>query len=95
MEKKEKIIIITGFIITAVAGVLYYTHANAVLAFCVTAGALALLALIVGDATEQLGSSFGPGTTGILQAAFGNLPELFVCIFALFEFVISTNISSA
>ena len=83
MEKKEKIIIITGFIITAVAGVLYYTHANAVLAFCVTAGALALLALIVGDATEQLGSSFGPGTTGILQAAFGNLPELFVCIFAL------------
>ena len=39
--------------------------------------------MIVGDATEQLGSRMGPGATGILQSALGNLPELFVCIFAL------------
>lgn len=25
----------------------------------------------------------GPGATGVLQSAFGNLPELFVCVFAL------------
>jgi Ca2+:H+ antiporter len=37
-----------------------------VLGFAVTAGALALLAMIVGDATEQLGSRMGPGATGIL-----------------------------
>src|SRR5213076_1432748 len=43
----------------------------------------ALLAVIVGDATEQLGSRMGPGATGVLQSALGNLPELFVCIFAL------------
>jgi Ca2+:H+ antiporter len=54
-----------------------------VVAFAVTAGALATLAMIVGDATEQLGSRLGPGATGVLQSALGNLPELFVCIFAL------------
>lgn len=83
MEKKEKVVVVLCVIFTIAAGVLHYTHANAVLAFFVTAGALALLAMLVGDATEQLGSRLGPGATGILQSSLGNLPELFVCIFAL------------
>jgi Ca2+:H+ antiporter len=83
MEKKEKIIVGLCVIATTAAGALHYAHANAVLAFVVTAAALALLAVIVGDATEQLGSRLGPGATGILQSGLGNLPELFVCIFAL------------
>jgi Ca2+:H+ antiporter len=83
MNKKEKMLLLAAALVTAISGVLYYTHANAILAFVVTAGALALLAMMVGDATEQLGSRMGPGATGILQSALGNLPELFVCIFAL------------
>ncbi len=83
MDKKEKIIIVLCVIATIAAGVLHYVHANAVLGFAITAAALALLAMIVGDATEQLGSRLGPGATGILQSGLGNLPELFVCIFAL------------
>ncbi|CAN5358634.1 hypothetical protein BH10ACI1_BH10ACI1_01720 [soil metagenome] len=83
MEKKEKFIIVLCAIVTVVAGILHYAEANAVLAFGVTAAALALLAMIVGDATEQLGSRLGPGATGILQSGLGNLPELFVAIFAL------------
>ena len=83
MEKKEKIIIGACVVVTIIAGILHFAEANAVLAFAVTAVALALLALIVGDATEQLGSRFGPSMTGILQSGLGNLPELFVCIFAL------------
>ena len=83
MEKKEKIVIALCVIFTVASGSLHYAGANAVLAFVVTAAALALLAVIVGDATEQLGSRLGPGATGILQSALGNLPELFVCIFAL------------
>jgi Ca2+:H+ antiporter len=83
MNKKEKIVIISSVIVTAVAAIFYYTHLNAVLGFIITAAALALLAMIVGDATEQLGSRMGPGATGILQSALGNLPELFVAIFAL------------
>src|SRR6266567_8121649 len=83
MEKKEKIIIALCIAATITADVLHYAGANAVLGFVVTAAALALLAMIVGDATEQLGSRLGPGATGILQSGLGNLPELFVSIFAL------------
>jgi Ca2+:H+ antiporter len=83
MKKREKLVIGIAIVVSAIAGVLHYSHANAVIAFIVTAAALALLAMIVGDATEQLGSRMGPGATGILQSALGNLPELFVCIFAL------------
>ena len=83
MERKEKIIIVLCAIVAVVAGLLHYAGANAVLTFVVTGIALALLAMIVGDATEQLGSRLGPGATGILQSGLGNLPELFVAIFAL------------
>src|SRR5215217_4965003 len=83
MDRKEKLIILSALIVTAIAGVLHFTHANALIAFIITAAALALLAVIVGYATEQLGKRMGPGATGILQSALGNLPELFVCIFAL------------
>jgi len=83
MKKKEKITIAVCIIVTAIAGILNYVHSNVVLAFVVSAGALALLAKVVGNATEQLGSRFGPAATGILQSALGNLPELFVAIFAL------------
>jgi Ca2+:H+ antiporter len=83
MEKKEKLLVIAAGIVTVLAGAMFFMHANALLAFVITAAALALLAMIVGDATEQLGKRMGPGATGILQSALGNLPELFVCIFAL------------
>lgn len=83
MEKKEKVIIVLCLVVSIAAGILHYAEANAVLAFAITALALALLAVLVGDATEQLGSRLGPGATGILQSGLGNLPELFVSIFAL------------
>jgi len=83
MEKKEKIVIGLCIVVAIVAGVLHFAEAGPVLVFVVTAAALALLAMIVGDATEQLGSRLGPGATGILQSGLGNLPELFVAIFAL------------
>ena len=83
MEKKEKFIILGALVAAALAGVLHYTHANAIVGFFITAAALTMLAMVVGDATEQLGKRMGPGATGILQSALGNLPELFVCIFAL------------
>jgi Ca2+:H+ antiporter len=83
MEKKEKVIAALAVLFTVAAGILHFAEANAVLSFGITAAALAMLAVMVGDATEQLGSRLGPGATGILQSGLGNLPELFVCIFAL------------
>ena len=64
-------------------GILISINANAVLTFLVSAVALATLASVVGHATEQLGNYLGPGATGVLQSAIGNLPELFVSFFAL------------
>lgn len=75
------------FTITAAAavaaGVLHFAHSNAVLAFIVAALALATLASMVGRSVEALGDRLGPNATGILQTALGNLPELFVILFAL------------
>lgn len=68
---------------TALAGILTAVGAGAVLTFVVAGVALAMLAALVGDATEQLGTRLGPGATGVLQSALGNLPELFIGIFAL------------
>jgi Ca2+:H+ antiporter len=51
--------------------------------FIGSAIALAALASLVGDGTDQLGSRLGPGATGALQSALGNLPELFISLFAL------------
>ena len=83
MKRNEKIIIVLCVISVIASAILHFSEANAVLSFAVAATALALLAMIVGDATEQLGSRLGPGATGVLQSGLGNLPELFVAIFAL------------
>ena len=62
---------------------LHYSDADAVLAFFASALALAGLAWVVAVATEQVGLRYGPAVTGFLQATLGNLPELFIVIFAL------------
>ncbi|HEU4673602.1 MAG TPA: calcium/proton exchanger [Candidatus Limnocylindrales bacterium] len=54
-----------------------------ILVFVLSAVALAGLAGLVGEGTDQVGARFGPGATGVLQSALGNLPELFISIFAL------------
>jgi Ca2+:H+ antiporter len=83
MQKKDYKLFGLAILITGVAGILHYTHFKPVISFFVIAAALAMVAKIVGEGTEQLGSRMGPSATGILQSALGNLPELFVCIFAL------------
>jgi Ca2+:H+ antiporter len=39
----------------------------------------------VGSATDQLGSRAGSSVAGVIQSALGNLPELFIALFALRE----------
>src|SRR4051812_11227137 len=51
--------------------------------FPIVAIALAGLAWLVSVGTDALGNHVGPGLTGVLQSTLGNLPELFVVIFAL------------
>lgn len=68
---------------TAATGALHATSAPAVATFAVAAVALAGLAWAVGVGTESVGGRFGPAATGVLQSTLGNLPELFVVLFAL------------
>jgi Ca2+:H+ antiporter len=66
-----------------VTAALAFAGAPAVLRFVVAALTLALLARQVGVATEQLGGRLGEAGAGVVQSALGNLPELFIALFAL------------
>jgi Ca2+:H+ antiporter len=75
---------VAGSLVVA-AGVAHFADATPVLAFAVAALAIAVLARLVGGATEQLGSRVGSSVAGVIQSALGNLPELFIVLFALRE----------
>jgi Ca2+:H+ antiporter len=79
----ERLALVSVALATALAGVADYGGWAPLLAFVLATLALAGLAWIVSFATEQLGERFGPGVTGLMQSTLGNLPELFVVIFAL------------
>jgi Ca2+:H+ antiporter len=83
LTRRDRITISITVLAAAAAGALYFAHMNAVLTFVVSAVALATLASLVGRSVEALGDRLGPNATGILQTALGNLPELFVILFAL------------
>jgi Ca2+:H+ antiporter len=69
--------------VTVVAGVLHYATEADVAVFVVSGFALAGLAWVVGAGTEAIGARLGPAATGVLQSTLGNLPELFIVLFAL------------
>jgi Ca2+:H+ antiporter len=69
--------------LVAIAATCNYAGLGHVLTFALSAVALAALARMVGHATEQLGARLGSGGAGVVQSALGNLPELFIALFAL------------
>ena len=81
--KNEWTIFITALTASILTAVLTFTRASATIVFLISVVALAVLAMVVGQATEQLGNYMGPGATGILQASIASMPELFVSFFAL------------
>ncbi|MGA3219223.1 MAG: calcium/proton exchanger [Acidimicrobiales bacterium] len=83
LGKPQRLTIAAAGALTAAAGVMAGAGAPDVPRFAVAAVALAVLAVLVGESIEQIGERLGPGPTGLLQSSLGNLPELFVAIFAL------------
>ncbi|MGA2469646.1 MAG: sodium:proton exchanger [Solirubrobacteraceae bacterium] len=83
LSKLERISLAVICVIAALAGLGHYAGWPSVVAFAIATLALAGLAWVVSFATEQVGEHVGPAATGLLQASVGNLPELFVVIFAL------------
>ena len=82
-NRADLIVIGGSILMIAAAGATRFTNAGAVPAFLCSGLAVALLAALVGRSVEQLGDRFGAGATGVLQSALGNLPELFIALFAL------------
>jgi Ca2+:H+ antiporter len=56
---------------------------SATLTFAVAAVAVAGLAYILGEATEQAGKAAGPRVAALLNASLGNLPELVIVVLTI------------
>ena len=83
MTRRERLEIAIVAALVAVSAVCHFAGLNDVLTFAITAVTLAGLARMVGTATEQLGARLGSGGASVVQSALGNLPELFIALFAL------------
>src|SRR2546423_1161728 len=83
MSRRDLIEVGLCVVLVGAAAAAHFLGATPVVAFIVAAVAIAFLARLVGTATEQLGGRVGPGSAGVVQSALGNLPELFIALFAL------------
>jgi Ca2+:H+ antiporter len=82
--RSDRRLIVITVVVAAAAGIAHYAKLGGDVApFVIAAIALALLASLVGRSVEALGDRLGAGATGVVQSALGNLPELFVVLFAL------------
>jgi Ca2+:H+ antiporter len=89
LNRQDRVVIVAAAVLMVLSGVLHYAQANDVATFIVSGLALAALAALVGRSVEQVADRLGAGATGVVQSALGNLPELFVCIFALRDHLVT------
>jgi Ca2+:H+ antiporter len=85
VTRRERLEIAIVAALVVVSALCHFAGLNDVLTFLVTAVTLAGLARTVGGATEQLGARLGSGGASVVQSALGNLPELFIALFALHD----------
>jgi Ca2+:H+ antiporter len=83
MRAPERAAVAVTALLTLLAGVAHYAPWATLVSFVLATLALAGMAWIVSFATESVGGHIGAAATGLLQATLGNLPELFVVVFAL------------
>ena len=83
LGRQTVVMIGVATVATVAAFLLRASGAPEVATFIAAAVALAGLAFVVGLGTDQIGLRLAPGATGVLQSALGNLPELFISLFAL------------
>jgi Ca2+:H+ antiporter len=85
VTRRDLVEIAIAAVLVAAAAVAHYAGVTAVAAFLIAALAIAMLARVVGGATEQLGGRLGSSVAGVVQSGLGNLPELFISLFALHD----------
>lgn len=71
------------FIFIPISFGLEYSHASAPLIFFSAALSIIPIARLIGSSTEQLATYTGDAVGGLLNATFGNFPELIIAIIAL------------
>src|SRR5581483_9468293 len=83
MTRREHLEVGLAVLLVGTSAALHYGGVTPVLTFLAAAAAIAVLARLVGAATDQLGGRIGSSAAGVAQSALGNLPELFIALFAL------------
>jgi Ca2+:H+ antiporter len=89
VTRRDVIGLALAAVLLAAAAAAHFGDATPVLTFVLSALAIAVLARLVGTATEQLGSRVGSSAAGAIQSGLGNLPELFIALFALHQGLIT------
>jgi Ca2+:H+ antiporter len=83
LKRNETIVIGASIAASLGTWALHATHGAPVTQFVVSVIALGALASVIGFAVDHLATRVSASVTAILQSALGNLPELFICLFAL------------
>ena len=83
LGRTERLVIAGVAVFTVLAGIGHYAGWGSIVAFVFATIALAGLAHVVSVGVEGVGELLGPGIAGFMQATLGNLPELFLVVFAL------------
>lgn len=83
MSRTDKFFLILLFFVPAALGAAWFSLASPTTVFILAILALVPLAKFLSDATEALAEHIGPAAGGLLNATFGNAPELIISIFAL------------
>jgi Ca2+:H+ antiporter len=83
VSSRHKVALTGIFALAAVALAMRIADVAGQLVFIVAAFAVAGLAWALGLATEQAGESAGPRTSALLNASFGNLPEVVILVLAI------------
>jgi Ca2+:H+ antiporter len=85
LGRSDRIVLAGVAVFTLLAGLGYYGGWDSIVAFIFATIALAGLAHVVAVGVESVGELLGAGIAGFMQATLGNLPELFLVVFALRE----------
>jgi Ca2+:H+ antiporter len=83
LGRTDRIVLVGVAVFTLLAGLARYGDWNSIVAFFFATVALAGLAHVVAVGVESIGELLGAGVAGFMQATLGNLPELFLVVFAL------------
>lgn len=83
LSRTQRVVIAVAVALTVTAGLLDALKVPHVVEFVAAGLALAAVAAAIGEAVDQVAERLGPNATGVVQSTLGNLPELFVGIFAL------------